>query len=471
MPRTAPLGDRASRGTDGRRKRSALTASTSNMIDKQFERYEEAWFNFHRYDKDGSGTIETNELISLLADLQLHVGRKDRTAEQMEEWAKREMKKNDANGDGVLAFEEFLEYYNSFVARHRAQIDELYQLSNEVLGKGAFGTVVRGERRETQQAVAVKRLSKASLADSLDLLHNEIAVWEALDHPHLVKLIDVFEDPDNLILITELMRGNDLFKRLATAPDGRFSSAVASRCSAQIIAAVAYLHVHGVVHCDLKPSNILVLEPPDSCELSELTVKVADFGLSQTVAGALKKGLPAGGDADADGAGDDGGDGGDGGAEFDADDEASLSVDASARHSHRRKTLKLVVGTPAYFAPELVALAQHEYGADSYNEMVDNWAIGCVVWELLVGTPPFDADDESILFYKISDATLNFPDYVAADARDLIVQFLQKDPEQRIKCEAAMLHPWLAEDVERMGLSQSVRPNRPSTAGMTSSRE
>ena len=181
----------ASRGADGKRKSSLAT-----QLDKSFERYEEAWFNFHRYDVDGSGSIDRSEMLSLLRDLKLRVGRGNRTEEQMEEWAERELKKSDVNGDGVLSFDEFLAYYNSFVSRVRSQCDELYDMSSGVvLGKGAFGVVVLGVHVESGARVAVKKLSKAGLTDSLELLHNEIAVWEALKHPHLVKLIDVRRSP------------------------------------------------------------------------------------------------------------------------------------------------------------------------------------------------------------------------------------------------------------------------------------
>lgn len=87
---------------------------------------------------------------------------------------------------GVLSFEEFLDYYNKFVARHRSQCAELYNMSEHVLGSGAFGVVLRGTRIDNGQGVAVKRLVKEKIQDSVELLHNEIAVWEALDHPHLV---------------------------------------------------------------------------------------------------------------------------------------------------------------------------------------------------------------------------------------------------------------------------------------------
>ena len=187
----------------------------------------------------------------------------------MQEWAQRELSKSDTNGNGELCFEEFLSCtrhlgsndliaaasgpcsrvryaraadYNAFVAKHRSQIDELYELSDDELGKGAFGFVLKGRRVDSGLHVAVKRLSKAKIAEGLELLHNEIAVWEAIDHPHLVQLLDVFEDPEHLTLITEHMRGGDLFVRLKAEQEQRFSDAVASRLGAQMVAAVAYLY-------------------------------------------------------------------------------------------------------------------------------------------------------------------------------------------------------------------------------------
>jgi len=280
-----------------------------------------------------------------------------------------------------------------------------------VLGKGAFGTVVLGERTDSREGVAVKQLRKATVADALDLLHNEIAVWEALDHPHLVKLIDVFEEPENLILVTELMRGGDLFKKLEKA--NTFSEVVAARLARQIVSAVGYLHAHGVVHCDLKPSNILVSER-EATDLEQLTVKIADFGLSQ-----------------------------------------SLQV---AQESSQ--LLTEVCGTPDYFAPELAMLAQGQGGADlasgssgwdgkGYGPQIDCWAVGCIVYELLAGTPPYHAQDEAVLFYKIIENEMGFPPEtfgsISPAAISLIKQLTSTDPTERLACEEALNHEWLQE--------------------------
>ena len=407
---------RARAGRDANGKRRSTIASA--VAAAAFERHEEAWFNFHRYDRDGNGTIDMNELGCLLADLKLHVGRAKRSEAQTKEWIQREMRKSDTNGDGVLSFEEFCTYYNKFVAQHRSQMSELYSINtDDVLGKGAFGVVVSGTLLETGENVAVKKLSKKGLKDSLEMLHNEISVWEGLEHAHLVKLLDVFEEPDRIILVTELMRGGDLFRRLRESSEGRFSEPVAARLSAQIVSAVAHLHSNSVVHCDLKPSNILVAEPSE-CDVGGITVKVADFGLSQTMK--LARNEAAAGD--------------------DEDDERGTNEDATPSF----QKLKLVCGTPAYFAPELVALAQKHFDATEYDAAVDNWALGCVIWELLVGSPPFDASEEDILFFKILDNSLVFPSYVSADARDLILALTKTDADSRLLSADALLHDWLA---------------------------
>ncbi len=418
------------------RRRSTMVAK---VADEAYQRYEEAWFNFHRYDTDDSGTIDAGELAGLLVDLKMHVGRSHRTDEQMRQWVQRELQRSDTNKDGVLSFDEFLAYYNNFVSRHRSQWDELYAISEQTLGAGAFGVVLKGRRAADGQMVAVKKLSKDGIAGDIELLHNEIAIWEDLDHPHLVKLLDVFEDQQSIILITELMHGGDLFKRLRRQPEGRYGETAGARLARQIVSAVAYLHSRGVVHCDLKPSNVLVAEPPGD-ESGTVTVKVADFGLSQTVA----KSAAQAGSHSADGAG----------AGVRCSDATGSSAgepgggtgtgEGDLRCAPARR-LTAIVGTPNYFAPELVKLAQRDFSATHYDAAVDNWAVGCLVFELLAGTPPFEAREEDVLFYKIVDNSPDFPASLSADALSLIRALMCSDPAGRLTAAGALQHPWLAQ--------------------------
>ena len=236
---------------------------------------------------------------------------------------------------------------------------------------------------------------------------------------------------------------------------------------------VRHRHVNGVVHCDLKPSNVLLVESAD-CELSKLTLKVADFGLSQMLElGALKKrrqSQAAGRNSNnveevsstpmADEVVTPRDEGGSSSDDIDADEHFKAMLRLSSNdpsgdedsHKPRPNKLKLVCGTPNYFAPELVALAQRHFGAPHYDVSVDNWALGCVIWEMLVGHPPFQASEEEILFYKITDNQLDFPAHLSDDSKDLISSLMTTEPADRLTSEQALAHPWIAPQAHRMGL-------------------
>ena len=321
-----------------------------------------------------------------------------------------------------------------------------------------------------------------------------------------MKLIDVFDTPDDLVLITELMRGGDLYERMKATPKRRFEPPVASRLGAQLVAAVAYLHRNGIVHCDLKPSNILAVEPAAKCELEQLTVKLADFGLSQTVEKAKREGGDDGGggdggEGDGDGHGDGGGEGGDdgggGGAAGVGEGDAAVGSGevggsgvagndagppspedfcgemsfedmlAEASSFSKRASvaqpespdggeLDAVCGTPDYFAPELVALHHKALFAKKYDVGVDNWAIGCILWEFLCGETPFACDSEEVLFYNIEFEEPAPPkggaELLPPEAAELIRGLLIKDAKMRTTSDQVLAHPWLAADVASLGL-------------------
>jgi len=331
-------------------------------------RQEEVSFLFTRYDKDCSGTIDVTELSDLLSEMKFNIaGRRNRTEEQMQEWFKRELSKVDTNNDGVLSFDEFVVFYNKYIASLH-EMNMLYAQSGEILGKGAFGVVRKGKRKEDGLGVAIKNIDKAGA--KLNLLKNEVHIWSRMQHPHLLQLLDVFESQGTLQLVTELAAGGDLFDRLCSVES--FSEEQAAELTSQIVSAVEYLHANKIVHCDLKPQNILVLEPP--ADDTRMHVKIADFGLSQIW-------LQADGRA---------------GSVTDEDKGACMKFTD-------------VCGTPNYFAPELVALAQGHVMVTSYDAAVDCWALGCIIFEMLTGEPPFTAADESVLFYKITDNHIDFP--------------------------------------------------------------
>ena len=99
----------------------------------------------------------------------------------------------------------------------------------------------------------------------------------------------------------------------------------------------------------------------------------------------------------------------------------------------RRTTL---CGTLDYLPPEMVEGRAH-------NQMVDVWSLGVLMYEFLVGSPPFEAQGHHETYKKISRVDIKWPDHVTADARDLISKLLVKDPEKRMSLGDVANHPWI----------------------------
>lgn len=174
-----------------------------------FESMEEANFIFHKFDVNKDGQIDEDELALCLQELQVRInGRQRKTEQDVRDWVRKELKRNDSNGDGELSFDEFVEYYNTYISQNRRSFEETYKVTAH-LGKGAFASVKRATVRSPVEGasseVAVKRIQKAGV--NMKLMHNEVSIWSMLDHPHLVRLLDAFETPDELILVQELMEG------------------------------------------------------------------------------------------------------------------------------------------------------------------------------------------------------------------------------------------------------------------------
>ncbi len=403
-------------------RRARLSARAELLAKRNSSREEEAAFIFHKYDADNSGDIDEDELLRCFADLGFKNARAKSTDGELREWVRRELKKGSKKGGGKLSLDEFIEYYNRYIVGHRRVFEDTYELGAQI-GKGAFGAVFRAKTlagSRSGESVAVKQVPKES-GVKMELLHNEITIWEGLRHPNLVALLDVFEEDEKLLLVTELMKGGDLFRQLTRF--STFSEGQAMKLGRQIVSAVAYLHEHGVVHCDLKPSNILVAEAMDAlAERGDMTVKIADFGLSQWL--------------------------------HSARGEASDGAEA-----RRPQKLTEVCGTPDYFAPELAELAQcsdtsslslligEEGSNQEYGPPLDCWAVGCILYELLAGHPPYQAVDEAVLFYKITENQMEFPadvfDEVTDDAKQLIRNLTRTAPAERASCSEALEHPWL----------------------------
>ncbi len=206
-------------------------------------------------------------------------------------------------------------------------LEDQYELK-DVLGKGKFGLVKLAIHKASGRKVAVKIIGKKNIDYSdLEMIKNEIEILKVCQHPHIVKLYDVFENSDFIYLITEFLEGGDLFsylqKRNFKLPEARVANLIH-----QICIAVYYLNSYGIVHRDLKPENLVM-----SDNTEEAKVKILDFGLSKIIG------------------------------------PNELCHDP--------------FGTIAYCAPEILL-------DQLYTKKVDSWSIGVIMYLMLCGFLPFD---------------------------------------------------------------------------------
>ncbi|PRP79974.1 hypothetical protein PROFUN_05950 [Planoprotostelium fungivorum] len=260
----------------------------------------------------------------------------------------------------------------------QAEITEYYVLGEEI-GKGSFSTVKRGRNRATGKEFAVKIIQKKFI--KLHLLEREIQIMKQLKHDHILPLIEVYENKDNIYLVLELVTGGELFDRIVER--GNYNEKDASGIVAQILGAVSYLHSQGVVHRDLKPENLLCTNRGDGVHIF-----VADFGLSRVF--------------------------------------------------QDREQLNTYCGSPEYVAPEVLACVP-------YEKAVDLWSVGVITYILLTGFLPFYDKNHALLFEKIQNVDYNWEDCpeVSPNAKHFIQHLLVKDPKRRYTAEVAMNHPWI----------------------------
>ncbi|XP_018518248.1 calcium/calmodulin-dependent protein kinase type 1D [Lates calcarifer] len=270
----------------------------------------------------------------------------------------------------------------------KKQVDDIKKIFDfkEVLGTGAFSEVVLAQEKLTGRMFAVKCIPKKALKGKESSIENEIAVLRKIKHENIVALEDIYESPDHLYLIMQLVSGGELFDRIVEK--GFYTEKDASTLIRQVLDAVNYLHKMGIVHRDLKPENLLYFNPQD-----ESKIMISDFGLSKM--------------------------------------EGSGDVMSTA------------CGTPGYVAPEVLA-------QKPYSKAVDCWSIGVIAYILLCGYPPFYDENDSKLFEQILKADYEFDapywDDISDSAKDFISSLMEKDPAKRFTCEQALRHPWIAGD-------------------------
>lgn len=294
----------------------------------------------------------------------------------------------------------------------------------ELLGSGSFGQVrscVPLEQDENGHVpeYAVKIVDRRAMAGTQTFLtvEDEIHILENLHHPHVLQLIETFEDDRFLYIVMEKMDGGELFQAIGN-PSITVREDDVARVARDLLSALEYLHDSGVVHRDVKAENVLLEEPPD--RNLQGGIKLIDFGLAAT----FEKGKCMG-----------------------KEDEEPLD---------------LFCGSPFYVAPEIF----HVNRGGRYGVKVDVWASGVMLYLALYGQPPFWAgpgrnspqDLEPVITgpQEPAYASARCPGWQPSKAcRDCLSKLFSKDPSERPSAAEAMAHSWLRAKTRGVGLGSA----------------
>ena len=242
-----------------------------------------------------------------------------------------------------------------------------YRLT-ERIGTGGMGVVWRAEDQRLRRVVAVKELLSRTGFDqeSIDRAIREGRIAARLSHPNVIALYDVVEHDGHPCLIMEYLPSRSLATVMTER--GTLPPDEVARLGVQLASGLAAAHQAGVTHRDVKPGNVLVTEFG--------TVKVTDFGTSR------------------------------------AADEVTVTASG------------MLVGTPAYLAPEVARGGKGEFPADVF-------ALGATLYAAVEGTPPFGVDGNTIaLLHKVADGRFP-PPRNAGPLAPVLMRLLDPNPETR----------------------------------------
>ena len=255
------------------------------------------------------------------------------------------------------------------------KIKNKYKLNNKI-GEGSFGKVFVGLNKSGQK-YAVKCIKKKNLVKG-QLIYNEVKMGIIFNHPNVLGIKEVYEDMNNISFVMDYCESGDLLDYITKSPNHKLDVKTSLNIIIQILDALNYLHNEvKVCHRDLKPENCLITINGQN----ETSVKIIDFGVATFI--------------------------------------------------NKEKKLTGKMGSLKYMAPEI-------FTKPFYNEKVDLWSAGAILYNMITGCEPFIFDLKEFKKKHIINGVINFEYVENDDIRDLCRGLLEMNPHKRLDAKTAL---------------------------------
>lgn len=249
----------------------------------------------------------------------------------------------------------------------------------KVIGEGSFSTVYLAKDIHTTKEFAIKVLDKRHIIreKKMEYVSREKTVLQVLSQytTHFVRLYCTFQDPERLYFVLTYAKNGELLPHINKI--GSFSIASTKYYTAELVLALEVLNCKGIIHRDLKPENILFDE--------NWHILITDFGSAKILS----------------------------------------TNDSRNEEENNRRRKNSFVGTAQYVSPELLKASEAVFASDL-------WALGCIIYQMVSGLPPFRAGSEYLIFQKILKLEYEFPEGFDQTAKDLVEKLLVINPSKRL---------------------------------------
>ena len=273
----------------------------------------------------------------------------------------------------------------TLIIQQKGNINENYEIIKKI-GAGPLGSVYKAKNIYLKNVVAIKMIKKLENNKEHDSnIKNQINILKKLNHPNIVKIHAFYCNNKYYQIITEFCKKGELYQYIKKS----ISEKQLAIIFYQIISGLAYLHDKKIIHRNVKPKNIMILEKEEDINSKEeyLWIKIIDFHTGEIF------------------------------------------------HNNQKKSS---IDNSYYISPEALG--------NNYTEKSDMWSVGIILYLALTGKIPFDGKTNDEIYYKIKNTPYNDlePRFMAhsSEVRDLLDKLLQKDVKKRLSAKDALNHEW-----------------------------